>query len=512
MLNLVQVQEQLKGLPMDAIMQYASGGNPAVPPYVALAELNRRKDMQAAAPMPQNPEQQPTVADQVKQAIMAPMQQMQPPMQGADPAQAGVAGLQPQNGFEQPQSGVASFADGGYTGYVQDKPVERNKFEEEADSNPLLKLIKKLIEYKAEPIQQGPPDMTQADRVVESYGEGTKPEYVTPPMPSAAPQGPGAPASGMPTSGVAGLPSAKLRTGPPSAAPTDYQSQYREAMGRIAGGINPATSDEELAAQIAKMNVMFGIKEPGQERDGRINAMEQILRERAETFKRQQGERGFDNKLEMVRAYAQANPYQRYGSMAGAYGQLKEKDNAADIAEIDKRMELTAKLDELRALNEAAQQAFRQGNLAQYTALRNKQEETKMKVAELQAQTEGTVYKQESTNQNQRQVHQMDNESRERVAATAAAARAAGRLQPKTSQEMAVYQRAAADVDRAINSGPMKMQFMLMAPEEQEDARERLIQKRFAEIKAATGASPTMPGAAPAQTGGGQVVDFSSLK
>jgi hypothetical protein len=266
-------------------------------------------------------------------------------------------------------------------------------------------------------------------------------------------------------------------------------------------------TDEEMAAQVYKQNKLFGIKEPGQERNGRIDAMEQILRERQETFKKQQAGRGFDNTIESLRAYAQANPYNRYGSVAGAYGQLRDKDNAADLAEVDKRMELTAKLDELRAVTEASQQAFRQGNLAQYTALRNKQEEIKTKVAELQARTEGNVYEQGSKNATTIEGHRIDAASRREVANIAAAARTAVGSKPKTAQEMAVYQRAAADVGRELDKN---MNFKLMDPQQQEEIRDRLISERFEKLKAATGAPATMPGAAPASPGGG-VVDLSTL-
>lgn len=42
-MNLIQIQEHLKDLPTQAIMSYANGQNPEVPPYMALGELNRRK-------------------------------------------------------------------------------------------------------------------------------------------------------------------------------------------------------------------------------------------------------------------------------------------------------------------------------------------------------------------------------------------------------------------------------------------------------------------------------------
>ena len=46
MYNLIQIQDAIKGLPVDDVMKYARGANPDVPAYLALAELNRRKQLQ----------------------------------------------------------------------------------------------------------------------------------------------------------------------------------------------------------------------------------------------------------------------------------------------------------------------------------------------------------------------------------------------------------------------------------------------------------------------------------
>jgi hypothetical protein len=48
-MNLIQIQEHLKDLPTQAIMAYANGQNPQVPPYMALGEMNRRKNMEQRA-------------------------------------------------------------------------------------------------------------------------------------------------------------------------------------------------------------------------------------------------------------------------------------------------------------------------------------------------------------------------------------------------------------------------------------------------------------------------------
>lgn len=66
-MNLVQIQERLKDMPIQAVMQYANGMNPEVPPYLALGELNRRKKMEQSmqpAEMPQG-----TVKEQLENEV-----------------------------------------------------------------------------------------------------------------------------------------------------------------------------------------------------------------------------------------------------------------------------------------------------------------------------------------------------------------------------------------------------------------------------------------------------------
>lgn len=100
-MNLVQINERLKDLPMQVIQQYANGMNPEVPPYLALGELQRRelaqKQMATAQGAAQGP--QLSVKEQVEQkaGLMAAqalqqqqmMQQMAQP-RGPMPAPAGV--------------------------------------------------------------------------------------------------------------------------------------------------------------------------------------------------------------------------------------------------------------------------------------------------------------------------------------------------------------------------------------------------------------------------------------
>jgi hypothetical protein len=127
-MNLVQINERLKDLPMQVVQQYANGMNPEVPPYLALGELQRRelqqKQMATAQGAMQGP--QPSVKEQVEQkAGLMELQQMQQQQmaqqmvrpRGPMPAPAGVP--QPE---DQPE---VAMARGGLAGI----PVRGDMFE-----------------------------------------------------------------------------------------------------------------------------------------------------------------------------------------------------------------------------------------------------------------------------------------------------------------------------------------------------------------------------------------------
>jgi len=125
-MNLIQVQDRLKDMPTQAIMSYANGSNPDVPPYLALGELNRRKQMeQKHAEAPQG-----TVKDQIEQSVKLAQAQKAAQAQGQQKMteamgsqQTPVPGGTPQP-QEQPESGIAqlptgpmNFRDGGIVSF-----------------------------------------------------------------------------------------------------------------------------------------------------------------------------------------------------------------------------------------------------------------------------------------------------------------------------------------------------------------------------------------------------------
>lgn len=112
-MNLVQIQERLKDLPTQAVMAYANGQNPQVPPYLALGELNRRKQMEQQAAQPPRG----TVKDNIEQQVG--LMQLQKARQGQMAQQSAMQGANvptiPQGTpepMEQPESEMAMAAGG----------------------------------------------------------------------------------------------------------------------------------------------------------------------------------------------------------------------------------------------------------------------------------------------------------------------------------------------------------------------------------------------------------------
>lgn len=150
-MNLVQINERLKDLPMQVVQQYANGMNPEVPPYLALGELQRRelqqKQMATAQGAMQGP--QPSVKEQVEQkAGLMELQQMQQQQmaqqmvqpRGPMPTPAGVPQPEDQPEVEMARGGLANipvrsdmfdFAGGGIVAF--DDGGKTDKYETRID-------------------------------------------------------------------------------------------------------------------------------------------------------------------------------------------------------------------------------------------------------------------------------------------------------------------------------------------------------------------------------------------
>lgn len=181
-MNLVQIQERLKDLPTQAIMGYANGQNPQVPPYLALGELNRRKQMEQKASQPpqgtvkDNIEQQVGMMEMQKMRQMAtpqmppqmPQQMPQMPPQGA-PAQPDAAMAMAAGGLARLPIREMNFGSGGIIAFAEggDEGEELTKSEAKA----ILKRMKQREGTESRDVVEPPPEV---DNTIPGFEAGNR--------------------------------------------------------------------------------------------------------------------------------------------------------------------------------------------------------------------------------------------------------------------------------------------------------------------------------------------------
>jgi len=125
-MNLIQIQDELKGLPTQVIMSYANGQNPEVPPYMALGELNRRKtaEQRRAEPPTQS------VKEKLESQFQAPQmpQGMPQAPQGMPQGPQGIAQLPAAQMAQQATPQAAPQAPGMAGGGLAELPVRDDMF------------------------------------------------------------------------------------------------------------------------------------------------------------------------------------------------------------------------------------------------------------------------------------------------------------------------------------------------------------------------------------------------
>jgi hypothetical protein len=155
-------------MPTQAVMAYANGQNPQVPPYIALGELNRRKQMEQQPAQPA----QGSVKDQIEQSLMQPQNLPGLAAQGVPVPQApqpqGIPAQMPKQLAQSPApvqmaaGGLASvpvrkdmfnYAPGGIVAFANeenDQVVQEPKYDEDTQSRGQA-LLESLRDAGAEP-------------------------------------------------------------------------------------------------------------------------------------------------------------------------------------------------------------------------------------------------------------------------------------------------------------------------------------------------------------------------
>lgn len=258
-MNLIQVQERLKDLPLQAVMAYANGSNPDVPPYVALGEMQRRKRVQQEF----NPAQAPTgtVKDQLEATVSPGMA----PTSEAPPELSGIASVAAQPGVMQP--GVMRMAGGGIVAFARGgEGDDEDESDEEDDGE----------DYGGDDEENV--DATAPADVAESYPVTERPEIAPQDLPSLGIAGPGLRVPPQMQAGFAQRPQAPMPVRMPQ--PTAQQLAGLQSLAAQQRGAAPTAPESplELRARLAKEQPeMFGLlnKPVGQDYLTGLQALQQ---------------------------------------------------------------------------------------------------------------------------------------------------------------------------------------------------------------------------------------------
>jgi hypothetical protein len=408
-MNLVQINERLKDLPMQVIQQYANGMNPEVPPYLALGELQRRelsqKQMATAQGAQQGP--QPSVKEQVEQkAGLMQLQQMQQQQmaqqmaqpRGPMPAPAGVPQPEQQpemmargglasvpvrsDMFEYADGGIVAFAEGGQPKYETraDKlyrenreAAERKKREFDAFN---AQISDDPAQVKMREVQQEFESLSPSEKSSERgrrlkdfiKGVFTAPPAAVVQAPMAAPMRPAAPVS-RPAERMtpqqmearmapAGLPGAAVDKGiqPPA---TPRQTAPRPTPDAQPAGLTAAVQDRSPYFAQVDADLAKPIAAPtpegiiAQQRALSPEAMQEEFMKKRMDEQRQRAaseraafEKGRPSGLDdLIRVFGQAGQYKGLSGLAPAYTANKQQQRAEELAMEQRQNQLLNAID-----------------------------------------------------------------------------------------------------------------------------------------------------------------------
>lgn len=394
-MNLVQINERLKDLPMQVLQQYANGMNPEVPPYLALGELQRREMSQKQAATAQGAAQgpQPSVKEQVEQkAGLMALQQMQQqqmaqqmqqprgpmpvppgaPQPEAQPqpemmARGGLAGIPVRRDmFEYAGGGIIAFAKGDT---VEDPRRERKEGESFADFRKRMFALDLQLQREKNAAEESGRESERQRRLSERGEEFAIPpspfmERTPLPQPAREPmvtsQGPGTPVVPRRPIEAAGLPEALKNTAPaadparppappvapmagaPRPAPAQAGAPTAPQTGLPAAlpqGVSPFMAE---AAASAREKPAAPTAEGVIAEQGKLlpEAMQEAAMQKraAEQRERAQGRQAAYEKSQptgldnLIRVLGQAGQYKGFSGIGPAYTSMQQQRRAEDLA------------------------------------------------------------------------------------------------------------------------------------------------------------------------------------
>ena len=394
MQNLVKIQEELKNVPLQAVMSYVDGRNPMVPPYLALTELNRRKQIQQSSQAQQQP--QATVKDQVQQqaGIMAlqnqraqqGMENMQQtagrvPQPGAVPMNAPVQAQPAQMPVVKAAGGglmqvpmrsdmfkADSYAGGGIVAFKRGGGAEEE--EEEDYEDPLARLsgVDKYSRAIDELRRTTPKEQNYYQKTL-----GYKPERVEPAAtPAAAPAAP------------------VVNPNAPAANPNAPAVNPNAPKPNNLGGYGPlmsmkprSTSLQDIFKEQQEANKLAGVLSPEQ----RYSKSDEMLKKLNEQMMQQRGQQGIEA---LAAAMARGSKGRRTSDALAGFGE-------GYFETAGKQRELNNKQDEAFATLERAKEkeadAIRRGDSAAIIKTKGEREKAELDLNKTKAEIQ---YRQES--------------------------------------------------------------------------------------------------------------------
>lgn len=243
-MNILQMEDMVKGLPDEMLMQEAQMPSGRIPQFLALSEVQRRKEMRDRFQQPP----QATVADQILQGGIASAMPQQPPQGGMAPPQGAPMGA--------PQGPVMAYGGGrmpygmyggGMVPYrmqegrtvpgVQLPSFGVNVPSFKGSGNVSLLALQEIFAIPEElrtPEQQALIESVtpQMEQLAMSAPAPQVPESIAPPAPAGAPPAAGTPPAGAPTA--------------PGAAPDSFM-QYVPQVQQMVSAMMPAPAGFDVA-------------------------------------------------------------------------------------------------------------------------------------------------------------------------------------------------------------------------------------------------------------------------
>jgi len=211
-MNLIQIQERLKEVPLDAVIQYANGSNPEVPPYLALSEIQRRNSAKQQAQQSTPPDssvkeqierkameqsanqlmadqaRQNQASQQMAQQMTQPQEQIPAGVPQPEPAEAvptfaggGITGIPIKNDmFNFDSGGIVAFAKGDVVDnpFKEDEPKAKSA-KKPAPKKPVAAPPKDYMTMAEEALNVVPP-MPESPQILLEKARATNPELARP--------------------------------------------------------------------------------------------------------------------------------------------------------------------------------------------------------------------------------------------------------------------------------------------------------------------------------------------